>query len=63
MKNRNDYDTIVNALINKKMKIPSVGVSVAGGGAAVVGAVVAGGGAAVVGAVVVPSVSVESTKL
>ena len=45
------------------MKIPSVGVSVAGGGAAVVGAVVAGGGAAVVGAVVVPSVSVESTKL
>ena len=45
------------------MKIPSVGVSVAGGGAAVVGAAVAGGGAAVVGAAVVPSVSVESTKL
>ena len=44
------------------MKIPSVGVSVAGGGAAVVGAAVAGGGAAVVGAAVVPSVSVESIK-
>ena len=64
-----------NALINKKnISIPFVGVSVAGGGAAVVGApvagggaavvgaAVAGGGAAVVGAAVVPSVSVESIK-
>ena len=52
-----------HSLINRKMKIPSVGVSVAGGGAAVVGAAVAGGGAAVVGAAVVPSASVESKKL
>ena len=37
--------------MNKKIKIPSVGVSVAGGGAAVVGAAV------------VPSASVESKKL